>query len=214
MIIASPQEPTPILDVLTQYAETNIHAFPESIGADYIVGAGSCGIQRKTEADLIASAQDGRLADELRRLAELPHQVLIVEGRERWGPDGAHPFRRGWTTTGMENQLVSVQAAGVIVQRTNSHQHTASRIMELDAYFQREHTSLLIRPQVTAEPVPPEVWFLQGLPKIGTKRAQKLYEALWPCFIWTCSEADVVAVLGPKVGAETYSFLLGLSRRD
>ena len=207
MIIASPQEPDAILDILTQYAETNIHAFPESIGADYIVGAGSCGIQRKTEADLIASAQDGRLADELRRLADLPHQVLIVEGRERWGPDGKHPFRQGWTTLGVENQLVSVQAAGVIVQRTNSHLHTASRIVELDAYFQREHTSLLIRPQVTAEPVPPEVWFLQGLPGVGTKRATKLFEALGLPLAWTCGEADLVAVLGPKTGAKAYNFL-------
>jgi len=53
MIIASPQEPTDILDILTQYADTRIDIMPERIGGDYIVGEGVCGIQRKTEADLI-----------------------------------------------------------------------------------------------------------------------------------------------------------------
>ncbi len=207
MIIASPQEPIDILDVLSVYGDTRIDAMPEGLGADYIVGAGICGIQRKTEADLIASAQDGRLADELRRLDDMPERVLIVEGRERWEADGRHPFRRGWTITGVENQLVTVQRAGVVVQRTMSHLHTAARIVELDAYYQQEHLSLAIRPRSTPEPVSDEVWFLQGLPGIGIKRAQKLYDELGLPLAWTCSEYDLGAVLGPNVGSRAYNFL-------
>lgn len=208
MIIASPQEPTDILDILTQYADTRIDIMPERIGGDYIVGEGVCGIQRKTEADLIASANDGRLADELRRLADMPEQVLLIEGQERWEADGRHPHRRGWSLTGFENQLITVQRSGVVVVRTNGHLHTARRIVELDEYYrQREHTSLLIRPRSTPEPVPDEVWFLQGLPGVGHKRAQKIYETLGLPLAWTCDVFDLVEVLGPTVGTKAFEFL-------
>jgi len=207
VIVASPQEPDDILNVLEQYADTRIDAMPEGIGADYIVGEGICGIQRKTEADLIASANDGRLADELRRLADMPEQVLLVESRERWEEDGRHPFRRGWTLTGVENQLLTVQRAGVAVQRTRDHLHTAARIVELDAYYQQEHTSLLIRPRTNYEPVSDEVWFLQGLPGIGHKRAQKIYDEMGLPLAWTCDVYDLVAVLGPTVGTRAFEFL-------
>lgn len=207
MIIASPQEPDAILDVLTQYADTRIDAMPERIGADYIVGEGICGVQRKTEADLIASATDGRLADELRRLADMPEQVLLVEGRERWEVTGRHPHRRGWSLLGFENQLLTVQRSGVVVVRTDNHLNTVRRIVELDDYYQREHTSLDIRPRSTPEPVSDEVWFLQGLPGIGHKRAQKLYDELWPCLRWTCSEFDLGRVVGPTVGTKAFEFL-------
>ena len=207
MIIASPQEPDAILDVLTQYADTKIDAMPEGIGADYIVADGACGIQRKTEGDLIASAGDGRLADELRRLADMPEQVLLVEGRENWEPDGRHPHRRGWSLTGFENQLVTVQRSGVVVVRTNGHLQTARRIAELDDYYQREHTSLLIRPRSTPEPVTDEVWFLQGLPGIGHKRAKKIYDEMGLPLAWTCDVYDLVAALGPTVGSKAFDFL-------
>jgi len=207
MIIASPQEPDDILRALAQRADTRIDAMPEQMGADYIVGEGICGIQRKTEADLIASAIDGRLADELRRLAEMPERVLIVESRERWQADGRHPFRKGWTRTGVENQLLTVQRSGVAVQRTKDHLHTAARIVELDAYYQQEHTSLLIRPRTNYEPVSDEVWFLQGLPGIGHKRAQKLFDELGLPLQWTCDVYDLVAVLGPTVGTRAFEFL-------
>lgn len=68
-----------------------VSSAPERYGADFLILGHNhrVGVQRKQfPGDLLASLTDGRLYDQLPRLADLDRAILVIEGRGRWTEDG------------------------------------------------------------------------------------------------------------------------------
>ena len=105
MILVSPTEPEDIIALLGNQIEVAVNSQAEIFGADYLFEGfpGKIGVQRKTEADFIASATGGRLANETRNLSACGVAILLLESRERWNPNGTHPFHNGWQRDNVRN---------------------------------------------------------------------------------------------------------------
>ncbi len=217
MIIASPQEPEDIRVALAKLCMVKVHIAPEGLGADYTFQGVwedeplSIGVQRKTEADLIASYRDGRLNDELTRLSQaVDIGIVLVEGQEAWNEDGTHPFRAGWTLDGLRNALGTIQQRRFIVTTSRDHADTARRLHSLQKYYaKKRHSSVLGRAYYSPEPIPYGIRFLQGIPKCGLVRATKIYNRFGVPMRWVISESELAEEAGPSAGADIYKFLGG-----
>ena len=216
MIIASPQEPEEVRNALKNLCIVKIHAAPELIGADYTfqgVWEGKpirVGVQRKTQADLIASYASRRLNSELTRLSRMDIGIVLIEGCEKWNADGTHPYRAGWTLDGFRNALVTIQMQRFIVTTTRDHEDTARRLCSLEKYYMKKlHSSILGGANHRPKDISPEVNFLQGIPHCGQVRATKIFARFKMPMRWVISKQDLIDELGPKVGADIYNFLGG-----
>jgi len=215
MILVSPQEPYPIRnELLKRQAPIRLTQSIERLGADYVLETphGDVGVQRKTSADLIASA-GGRLADECRRLKDFYVALLLIEGEERWESSGTHPFRQNWNETGYRNLLVSAQEYGLIVDFSHTHVDTAERLIALQKYYsETEHAALITRSRLVPD-VTDQEYFLMGLPGIGPKLAKVIYEAERRIpMAWTVPESWLCERIGEARGKRAYAFLAGAAR--
>jgi DNA excision repair protein ERCC-4 len=191
----------------------HISSLPEQYGAD-VLSCGSAGLigwQRKEIKDLVASAEDGRLAREVPLLALLPYPVLIVEGDYYYTADGKviDQYQGRWTKAMIRNLLRSVQHEyGVMVERTRDIEDTAIAITELEAWAQKSsHRSIERRPQDSGgqwREKSRETWgkyFLQGFPGIGVERAEAIYRHFGRVpLMWSVEEGELRQV--PGVGRE------------
>ena len=88
-IIVSSTEPK----WLTDLGESS--TFPEEFGADILLEGpkGYLGIQRKLyPQDLIQSVDDGRIAEQLLLLSQLPYATILFEGEASWTTEGAATY--------------------------------------------------------------------------------------------------------------------------
>jgi ERCC4-type nuclease len=211
-LLVAPTEPLPLRRLGALSTE------PERHGCDVLWRdgvAGLVGIQRKTLTDLWASLRDGRLARELLAMsASLTVAVLLLEGRQRWGPGGrlstaAVPFDRDQ----LRGLLLSVQQRGVWVVPTDDLDDSARAIVHLRSWVaKRRHTSLDLRPSGRSGP-PARGWgvqLLQAFPHVGPGVAG----AVWDHFggvplAWTVDarELSEVALVGPVRAASMLASL-------
>jgi len=175
------------------------------------------GAQRKTTADLISSLQsDDRLAREAQQIARLDRAYLIIEGTPSWTRDGqlVDRFRR-FTRSQYIGLQLSLQDAGFHIIHTDSLEHTAVVLGQLEVWTAREHLSLKARGGPTSIWGAPDNddfkrWVLQGLPGVGPKLAEDLLAAFGGelPIAWTCSEEELRKV--PGMGPKRVAKLLGI----
>lgn len=103
-------------------------------------------VERKTVADLLSSISGkqrnskSRAHNQLSRLKEFPHAVLLVDGYPNVSPSGM--ILRGRTETtwlhgGLDNWLLSVQSSGIKVAYAAPGQ-LAARLKYLVGYYEKE----------------------------------------------------------------------------
>lgn len=169
-MLVSPMEQQPELKALgTSSSEV------ERYGVDYlmITPNGLVGIQRKAVADLVASIRGDRLQRELRQMTELDQAVLLIEGHWGWDKHGVH-YRTRYTRKEYNGLVLSVQSFGIWVVTTESVEHTAEYLSQMEGWFSKaEHESLLRKPKAK---VPEGVHILQHFDGISLTRAKAIYD--------------------------------------
>lgn len=138
-------------------------------------------VERKKMMDLLGSAEDGRLTrfiDETGGLDPPANQIraVLVEG-DQFDPRSAGG--REWTAESVDNLLVSLQMAGVLVLRSPDIDASIERIVDFWKYTGKDsHTSLMRvqLPQPEGGYIDPQqraaVRILMGLPGWGEARAK------------------------------------------
>lgn len=127
-------------------------ALPERLGADILFESkhGLVGVQRKEQADLIASVRDGRLGREFQLMQQLQLRFLVIEGSPQWDREGnLMTARTPWTLRQQWGVELSAQTHGVMVVKTRSAMETVACCEYLATWAEKdEHvSSLLARPK-------------------------------------------------------------------
>jgi len=220
MILISPTEPKPILQLITDLGhEAIVSPEPEKRGADYLMSGqlGFVAVQRKEHSDLLNSIEDGRLQREVSLLRYEPVPILIIEGWPDFTSDGQHLERPTWNKAGFRNLLRSVKDEGVQVERTDDLADTAAALVELQERWQKPaHISLLTRPKrIKTDSFGRRrvddraAWVLQGFPNIGPALAMRIVAKFGGLPLsWTCSVEELCEVDG--IGEKRANELLGL----
>jgi len=219
MILVSPSEPKPILQLITNLGhEAIVSTQPEERGADYLmVGQlGFIAVQRKEHSDLLNSLEDGRLQRDVSLLRYEPVPILIVEGWPEFTSDGQHLERPSWTKAGFRDLLRSVKDEGVQVERTDDLADTAAALVEIQERWRKSaHTSLLTRPKRIKtdsfgrrQADDRAAWVLQGFRGISYVLANRIVQKFEGLPLsWTCSLEELCEVEG--IGEKRASDLLG-----
>lgn len=146
-LLIAPTEPPSLKRIGTS------SSIPESFGVDVLWGVehlGLCGVQRKELKDLVASMQDGRLSKEIAQMhGKLAVQVLLVEGRGKWGENGVlmDAWAQRVTRPQIRNYLYTIRMQGVWVETSDNLEDTIAVIRDLVRWTQKkDHTALLGRP--------------------------------------------------------------------
>lgn len=216
MILVAPTEPAALKSMLTRLFDPErvaVSSLPETCGVDvYWTGGGlSLGLQRKAWKDLLASAEDGRLAREAMQWGELFRAILLVEGRPKTDPSGAiigyQDKGSRWTLAAMRNLMRSCEAAGAWVEWAQDIEETAAIVGELVSWSRKgSHTSLSTRPGPSKDGLmrlpTMENWLLQSFPGIGRERADAILAHFGGLPMgWTVSAKELEGVpgIGPKL---------------
>lgn len=214
-VLCSPAEPKTFL---TLNEDGEYSTLPETYGVDFLWFAqgNTCGAQRKTCADLIASIRGDRIAREMAQMKELHRAVIVIEGEWRWGRDGAANLK-GYDHRFLRSQydgiVMSLQANGIWVLTSPSINGTISLLRQLEGFMTREsHTSLFVRPKSRG------LWgtwrdkdwachLYQSFPGVSIGTASALYDTVGLPLRWTVTEDDLLAV--PGVGKKRAHALIG-----
>jgi len=185
-------------------------------------------VERKTVSDLLNSLREKRLHDQLRRMLSQPNTVpiLLIEGNLYCDDNFKVKLKRfakgkiKWRTTGWElssiiGHLLTFQEEGVRLVLSPSKKATAYILEHLEYYYNKDsHNSLSVRPRPIfgADSLHGEqVFFLQGLPGIGEKRAElilKVFGSPWNA-IWQPQRLSMVKGIGKKIIARIERMLQG-----
>jgi len=144
-VLISPTEPTPIKDL------GKISSLSEKYGSDILIMAKTVriGIQRKAfPNDLLASLADGRLYDQIRKMVELDHAIIIFEGRGEWTSDGALVHMTSFTRDQYHGLIMSLSFEfGIQVVQVRDIGETCQFLTNMEKWVHKPaHTSLLRRP--------------------------------------------------------------------
>lgn len=137
----SPTEPLPLRDI----GKTSMR--PEYYGCDVLIHGlhSTLGVQRKTVSDLLASLDDGRLAEQLTLMGALDHRIIVVEGPLHWVDGKLHTD--GWGSSisrkGLDRVLMSVRSTGCHVEYTRSLEQTIEWVQVMGEWADAEHHSTL-----------------------------------------------------------------------
>lgn len=203
MLLISPTEPKEIRSL------GKVSTVPERNGVDVLFSISErlIGVQRKTfPNDFLLSLYDGRLQREILQMSKLSGVILLLEGKPRWTIDGALlDDNRQFTKKQFRGIIWSLALeAGVLVDYTNSLQDTVEWLCMLQNWLKkRSHISLVRRPnphgawgeKVTGKNL--AIHFLQGLPDVGPKLAEAIYDRFGRLPInWTCTEREFSTIPG------------------
>jgi ERCC4-type nuclease len=171
-------------------------------------------------ADLIASVQDGRLAEEVQRMracGRLDVQVVLVEGRPNWTIDGVllgRGFGAQWTVAQHRGLLWSVRDMGVWVDTTDDLADTANWLTMFDRWCAKDrHYALIRRPGAVSAWGKPDnreygIHLLQGLPGVGPEIAERIWDKYGVPWAWTISESELKEVEG--IGVKKATMMLSM----
>lgn len=204
-MLISPTEP-PALKAIGR-----VSLLPERWGCDLMFASrgGFIGIQRKEFKDLLASMQDGRLAQQLKMMNGLALALFVIEGMEAadWQDDGQLMSRyHSVTKDQIRSLLYSVRERGMWVEYSTDLSDTIAVVKAFEAWEKKEgHRALDVRPG------PVSMWgkadnrdwqmhLLQGLPGIGIEMAGRVLDELGMPLCWSVTREELLAVpgLGPK----------------
>lgn len=182
----------------------------EQLGCDFLLltKAGLIGIQRKTQADLMASLRTSdRIARELPMMQSetLAHAILIVEGepsqiQKAWGGQKwkrEHAFSR----PEYRGIILSIQQLGIWVIETFDMDDTAGTLLQMQTFFDKgSHVSLLRRPKPkhTSNPArDAAIHAMQSAPGWGYKQCALVYDHFgYAPFTCSVTEAELKAIKG------------------
>lgn len=178
-LFLAPTEP-PRLRAL---GETSLLTERNGVDVLWASRGGLWGIQRKEVSDLIASRDDGRLAQELAQMASLEVGVLVVEGKMHWTSDGE--LVSEWSKMsrrGFHAMLWSMRMRGIWVERTDDLSHTIDVVKWLADWSRKErHSGLRGRPGPASNwgHTSDREWgihILSGFQGIGPTTAEAIYD--------------------------------------
>lgn len=185
------------------------------------------GIERKTIHDMLGCIQDGRYAQQRRKMADMyALSYLMLEGHFRPSPDGRlFQLYRGasWGPCMYSNRpvmyatlyryLVSISLSNVMITYSRDMTETAYLVVELYHYFQKkwaDHTSMLQKqtlniPSITGKISLTRRWASE-LPGIGVKlgaAAEQHFKT--PIRLATAEEVDWLNLpgVGTRLGVGT-----------
>jgi len=202
-----------------------VSSLPEKWGCDVVIRTPRywAGVQRKELKDLIASVQDGRLAEEVQRMAacgRLDVQVLLVEGHLQWTVDGVllgKGFGAQWTIAQHRGLLWSVRDRGIWVDTTRDLPDTAIWLQMFAAWCAKDrHHSLVRRPGAISAWGKPDnreygIHMMQGLPGVGPELAERMWEEFGGVpWAWTVGQDELVKV--PGIGKKKADAMLNMLR--
>ncbi len=144
-MLISPTEP-PIFHELGK-----VSSLSEKYGSDFLILAKTTriGIQRKVfPNDLLASLADGRLYDQIRKMVELDHAILILEGYGQWTSEGTLMHTVSFTRDQLHGLMMSLAFEfGIQVFQVRGTDETIQLLTNLEKWVHKPaHTSLLRRP--------------------------------------------------------------------
>jgi ERCC4-type nuclease len=212
--LIAPTEPSSI----KQLGE--VSSLPEKHGVDILwIDEESCiGIQRKEINDLLASLQDGRLAQEINQITNsnlLTHSFLLIEGTFKWTNTGALSKEYGseFTIAQLNGLLLSLAMSTILTVFSPGLHLTPHIISSLQTYLSKnQHHSLLVRPKPKGKwgtPTSKEwsIHLLQSFQGIGYDKAEKIIDHFGEIpLAWTVSEDELTKVDGiGKVTAQRLS---------
>jgi ERCC4-type nuclease len=174
-------------------------------------------VERKSIRDLVTSIEDGRLARFIDN-SNVPATVaLLLEGCSPQLGD-VHTNRR-WTSMDLDDYLVGVQAAGILVLRAKDAKDGSKRLKRFYDWTGDPHHGGLTTPK-PAWPIkkykPNEreaIRFLMGYPHIGEKRAQSLLkefrsvDAIHMDFRQGGDQAENIKGIGKGIGEKARAFV-------
>ena len=205
MILVSPTEPGHVK------ALGRVSAAPENYGCDILLSSrqGKLGLQRKQfPEDLVASISDGRLSDQLTKMAELDQAAVILIGFPAWTRDGelVHSSfsQRRWTFETIWGTVASMAlVAGVGTFWVRDEGEFVDLIGVLDKWNRRKHhttTRTRSRPKAKGWGVDrklQQAHFLQGLPSVGPELAERIVEKFEGIPMrWTATEGEFLEIHG------------------
>lgn len=139
----SPTEPQALRDIADV-----VSMHPEDYGVDALVHglAHSIGIQRKTISDLMASLQDGRLAEQVAKMQRLDFSMILIEGRFNWTGEG-YLITGGWgervSEAGFRRMKLTILAAGVHIEHAVNLNDTLEWVKTAASWSDaQEHSTL------------------------------------------------------------------------
>lgn len=159
---------------------------PGGIPVDYAWAAHGVPIMgdNKTPQDLIASALDGRLHNQIQAMKEAKALgFILVEGE--WSQDGGHTVgdvTHGWTWDQFDNLLFSLQTEGILVAHVVAEALTPKRLASLYTWTTKDrrgswHTPVPLLPPAQDffdKEYRKRVGMMMSLPSMGADRASKL----------------------------------------
>lgn len=161
--------------------------------ADFVIeypsdsGNKSMGIERKEVSDFLGSFASGRLQKQLDGIkGTYDKAALLVEGDFDWGKSSDGKWRvtignktHDWSFLSVQNYLVSVAMAGVVVIRTRSEQETVTQVAGLHQYLYRHQDNVSVLPVAPRDKkLRHDVACLTMIPGVGPKTASALIEKL------------------------------------
>lgn len=180
-MLISPTEPQPIRDL----GKSSI--LTEKYGADILMLVKNIrvGVQRKLfPDDLLASLADGRLYDQVRKMNQLHHAVLILEGHGQWTTDGILMSKYTFTQTQLHGLELSLAFEfGIQVFQTRDMRETIDLLTNMERWLHKPaHTSLLRRPGPSKDSWGQKtarlngIHLLQSFPGVGPTIAARIYD--------------------------------------
>lgn len=138
------------------------------------------GIERKEGNDLVSSIKNGRLADQMKRVAdEHDYAVLLVDGYLTCTPQGK--TKTAWdildfSWAAVQGYLRTLQHMGIIVDRLPSSVWLPGYLVSVRNYYEKPgHTSFFKSRVVTlVTKVDPRLLMLSDIPGIGLQRGGDL----------------------------------------
>lgn len=211
--LIAPSEPPEIAHI----GQTS--SVPEQLGVDILWSGshGLCGVQRKTVADLIASARDTRLGREFEQMQRLAFRALVVEGTPSWTRDGELLGRQNWTLKNHRGVLLKAQTMGVLVLTSRDHMDTIAVIEHLVEWSEKEErtSTMLARGNGKGDAwgkltdKATAVHFLSGIPGFSTVLAERVFDHFGRVpIVWDVTKDELLEVHG--VGKKKVDQLLKL----
>ena len=213
-LIVAPTEPLQLRAIADR-----VHMLPESYGCDVLVFAGGLkiGVQRKELRDLLASLDDGRVAQQLAQMSTSPLDicVMLVEGEVRYTADGqllgTWQGRGGrvWTRKQVVSVEWAVRARGVHWVNVGGLDDTVAWVQETAAYWSKPaHHGIGRRGNVVsawgqARNHEWAAWVLQGWSGVGEELAKRIVKEYGLPLKWTVTAEELSRVKGISLaGAE------------
>ena len=181
-MLISPTEPQPLKDI------GKVSSLSEKYGSDILmlIKDVRVGVQRKKfPEDLMASLADGRLYDQIRKMVELNHAVVVLEGFGQWTTDGVlmHP-RYTFTRDQLHGLMMSLSFEfGIQVFQVRDMTETIRLLHNLEKWLHKpSHTSLLRRPGPSKDSWNEKsermngIHLIQSFPGVGPTLAARIYD--------------------------------------